>query len=186
VKTAAEATSHRLAASAIVNPEATCGFGFSRSAPKSAEVAGLRASRGEAMARPPDGLKHVDRLSGPETVKHRLRVILETLSGERSVAEACEELGVSEARFHTLRRQALEGALSSLKPARAGRPRKPSPAGPSKIEQLEQELDEVRMQLWAAEIREEIALTMPHLLRKGKKKKKAEMPRSGKRRRSRG
>jgi hypothetical protein len=27
------------------------------------------------------------------------------------------------------------------------------------------------MELWAAEIREEIAMTMPHLLRRGKKRK---------------
>lgn len=121
------------------------------------------------MARPPDGLKHVDRLAGPDRSKRRLRVILQTLTGERTVDEACEELGVSEARFHVLRRRALEGALAGLTPGRPGRPSKPPPTPPSRVEQLEQELDEVRTQLWAAEIREEIALTMPHLLRHGKK-----------------
>jgi transposase-like protein len=137
------------------------------------------------MARPPDGLKHVDRLVGPAATKHRLRVILETLTGERSVSEACEELGVGEARFHTLRRQALEGALGGLKPARAGRPRKPPPAAPTRVERLEQELDDVRMRLWAAEIREEIALVMPHLLRPGKKKKTGDKPPSPQHRRPR-
>jgi len=121
------------------------------------------------MARPPDGLKHVDRLNGPEGSKRRLRAILETLIGERTVSEACEALGVSEARFHELRRRALEGALSGLKPGRPGRPSKPPTATPTRVEQLEHDMEDLRMELWAAEIREEIALTMPHLLRREKK-----------------
>jgi hypothetical protein len=134
------------------------------------------------MARPSDGLKHVERLDGPERLKHRLRVILETLTGERSVAEACAELKVSEARFHCLRRQALEAALEGLRSKQAGRPRKPTPSPVSRQEDLESEVEALRTELWAAEIREEIAMTMPHLLRRGKKSK---TPGSVKRRRRR-
>jgi len=54
----------------------------------------------------------VDRLDGPEELKWRLRVLLDTLAGRVSVAQACEELGVSESRLHELRRQALVGALA--------------------------------------------------------------------------
>ena len=64
------------------------------------------------MSRPPGGVGHVDRLDGPEELKWRLRVLLDTLAGRVSVAQACEELGVSESRLHELRRQALVGALA--------------------------------------------------------------------------
>ena len=56
------------------------------------------------MSRPPAGAGHVDRLDGPEELKWRLRVLLDTLAGRVSVAQACEELGVSESRLHELRR----------------------------------------------------------------------------------
>lgn len=130
----------------------------------------------------------MDRLEGPEESKRRLRVILQTLSGECSVAQACEVLEVSEARFHELRRLALQGAVAGLMPGRAGRPRTtPPPEGPSRLEELTEENRDLRMQLWAAEIREEIALTMPHLLRPRKKNgaKKSKPTQRRPRRRSR-
>ena len=74
------------------------------------------------MSRPPEGVGHVDRLDGPEDLKWRLRVLLETIVGSISVTQACEELGVSESRLHELRRQALVGALGALMPKPAGRP----------------------------------------------------------------
>lgn len=116
------------------------------------------------MARQPDGVKHVDRLPGPAESKRRLREILKTLMGETSVAEACEALGISEARFHALRRQALEGALSGLSPRPSGRPGRHDAPEPEEVEELRRENEELKMELYATEIREEIALTMPHLL----------------------
>jgi hypothetical protein len=123
------------------------------------------------MARPTDGLKHVERLDGPEYLKRQLRVVLETVTGERSVAEACAELKVSKARLHRLRRQVLEGALEGLRPRRPGRPRKPPPVPPTPREELEAEVKVLREELKMSEIREEIARTMPHLVRRGKKSK---------------
>jgi transposase-like protein len=58
----------------------------------------------------------VDRLEGPEELKRRLRVLLETIVGTKSVVKACEELGVSESRLHDLRREALVGALGEHQP----------------------------------------------------------------------
>jgi len=115
--------------------------------------------------RPPDGVRHVDRLEGPRAQKERLRVILETLTGERSVAEACEVLGVSMARFHALRRQALQGALEALAPRPRGRPAKDEPAESRRVAELEHELSETQMDLQAALVRTELALAMPHLVK---------------------
>jgi hypothetical protein len=121
------------------------------------------------MARPPDGLKHVDRLPGPESRKRRLRVILATLAGELPIAEACMRLGIGEARFHQLRRRVLAGAMAALGERPAGRPRKREEAAPGRLEALERENEQLRLELHTAEIREEIALVMPHLMRPEKK-----------------
>lgn len=116
--------------------------------------------------RPPDGVEHVERLEGADSSKQRLKVILETISGTKSVKEACAELSVSEARFHVLRRQALQAALEGIEPSSAGRP-PAAPAEPAaeRIERLEAETLRLRTELHAARVRTEIALTMPHLLR---------------------
>jgi len=119
--------------------------------------------------RPPLGLKHVDGLEGPQESKRRLRVILQTLSGECSVAEACKALGVSESRFHQLRREALEGALGGLEAHAAGRPAAEPPELTSRVAELEAEVRDLRIDLQASRVRTEIALTMPHLLREKKK-----------------
>lgn len=121
------------------------------------------------MSRPPDGVGHVDRLEGPEELKRRLRVLLETIVGSKSVAQACEELGVSESRLHDLRREALVGALGSLMPKPSGRPitaRTPS----EREKELEARIDELEVDLQAALVRTELALAMPHLFRRGGKK----------------
>jgi transposase len=123
------------------------------------------------MARPPEKTGHVDPLDGSDADKTRLRVVLETVAGERSVKEACERLGVSEARFHVLRRQALQAALDGLAPGAPGRPRKRDKPDSDRVRELEQEVSGLKVDLQAALVRTEIALTMPHLLRETLSKK---------------
>lgn len=114
--------------------------------------------------RPALGARHVDKLDGDEDAKHRLEVIVRTLSGELSVEQACDELGISAAQFHRLREQALAGALTALSPKPRGRP-PAAPAEPSRVEQLEEEVADLTFELRASQLREEIALVMPHLLK---------------------
>lgn len=121
------------------------------------------------MARRPAGPKLVDGMDGSTHAKKRLRVILETISGERTIASACEALGISEARFHELRAEVLQVALSSCEPGTPGRPAK-APETNSELSQLQAENRELRLELRASHVREEIALAMPHLLRKAEKK----------------
>lgn len=124
-----------------------------------------------ARGRPPLGARHVDSLKGSTESKRRLRVILQTLTGERSVGEACAQLEVSESRFHQLRREALEGALAGLDGRPSGRPPAEPPELSSKVAELESEVRELRVDLQASRVRTEIALSMPHLLRDTKKKR---------------
>ncbi len=124
-----------------------------------------------ARGRPPSGPNLVGGLDGPDEAKRRLRVILETVAGTRTIAEACAELGISEAAFHNLRKQALEAAVEGLAPRPAGRPRKDADPEQRRIRELEEQVFLLRKDLQAARIREEIAVAMPHLLKKAKQDK---------------
>ncbi len=126
-----------------------------------------------AGGRPPKGPRLVDGVEGSREAKKRLRVILETVAGEHTVDEACEKLGMGPAAFYKLRERVLRDAVASLEPRKVGRPRKEKSPEQEKIEALQAELFEVKLDLQAARIREEIAVVMPHLLRdkSGKKKK---------------
>jgi transposase-like protein len=120
----------------------------------------------------------VDRLDGPEELKWRLRVLLETITGAVSVAQACEELGVSESRLHELRRQALTGALGALMPKPAGRPATPE-ATTARETDLEGRIRELEVDLQAALVRTELALAMPELFRGGGKKNRRDRRKAG-------
>jgi transposase-like protein len=115
--------------------------------------------------RPPKGLSHVDSLAGSEADRERLKVVLSTLTGERSVKGASRILGISPARFHELRRQALEGALSAVSPGRPGRPRREEDPSAAEVARLEAQVKWLEEELQCSLTRTEIALSMPHLLK---------------------
>lgn len=117
-----------------------------------------------SRGRPPLGPDLVDTLPGPDEAKRRFKRILETLSGEKTILEACAELGISEAAFHELRKQALGYAVERLSPRPAGRPRKYAEPEAQRIQDLEAQVVDLKKDLQAARIREELAIAMPHLL----------------------
>ena len=133
--------------------------------------------------RPPKGVDHANDVEGSQLSKKRLKAILQTLSGEKTVAEVCEELGITETHFHRLRQKALEGAAAALEPQRGGRPAKPRDPSAARVEELEEELINTKLDLRAAEIREELAVLMPHVLDRSDAEKKKRL-RNRRRRRS--
>lgn len=114
--------------------------------------------------RPPLGSDHIATLETDELTKERLAVVLETLQGSLPVKEAAERLGISESRFHELRKQALQAAADSLAPRRPGRPRKVEPGEMDRIQELEGKVRELELDLDVARTRTELALTQPHVL----------------------
>ena len=100
---------------------------------------------------------HVAKLSASDRAKKRLRVILDSLDGSRTVADAAAELAISESRFHALRKHWLQHAVELLEPRPTGRPPKQA-GGPleRRADQLETELKEVRTAARLAEVRREI------------------------------
>ena len=119
------------------------------------------------MARLANAEKMIDSLPGPEEAKARLEAIVLTLSGTKPVSEACAELGIGEARFHEMRKEFLASALGLLERKTAGRkPAVPPEDAAARLVELEDENQTLRVELEAARIRTEIALTMPHLLKR--------------------
>ena len=124
--------------------------------------------------RPPEGLQHVQRLTGPREEKKRLRWIIAAMMNECTVQEACEALGIRPARFHQLRGRALEGALHGLLPGERGRPRKRKEDGElaSKVQSLERKVKQLQLEVYAARIREDLQLLDPPASQKNQSKRK--------------
>lgn len=114
--------------------------------------------------RPIKGIEHVEDLNASDDAKLKLKTVMATLTGEKSIEEACAELGVEKSAFFKMRDRALVGALHGLEPRQVGRPRKEKTTDQERIEDLEEELQEMRIDLEAAYIREELAVAMPHVL----------------------
>lgn len=113
--------------------------------------------------RKPQGPKLVERLEGSERAKARLRVILETLAGRRTIPDACAVLGIHESMFHKLRLEVLQAALGRLEPRPLGRPPRSASLHDAHVLELEQELRDLRVELHASQIREELAEALPRL-----------------------
>lgn len=110
--------------------------------------------------RPPTGVSMIDGFEASGVAKLRFKAILETISGAKSIAEACEKTGLKEAMIHMLRTQAIEGALGALEPKPMGRPRKIEEVDPRELERLREEnaklQEEIRKLRVKADYHEEI------------------------------
>ena len=83
--------------------------------------------------RKPTGTNLVEHLEGSERAKARLKAILETLSGQRSIPEVCEELGIQRIDVPSrAQRGAPDGAWTVWSRVLSGGLRcQPSPARPA-------------------------------------------------------
>lgn len=109
----------------------------------------------------PSGPEIVEHLEGSDKAKTRLRVILETMTGQVRVSEACDRLEICEQRLRQLRTELLQAALGSLEDQPAGRPRRPEE--PEETAALRRQVEALQRELQAAQVREEIALALPHV-----------------------
>ena len=126
-----------------------------------------------ARGRPIIGVDLIERLDGPRAMRRRLRIVLATIAGSLTIAQACAELGVGRTHCHALRWRVLDGALEALRPRPRGRPRQ-LPLVSAEVQQLHARIRELEDALKTTALRSEIALTMPYLLdRAGRKKKGA-------------
>ena len=130
------------------------------------------------LGRKPTGTKLLDKFTASPRAQARMRAILETVSGQKTIPEACAELGIGEAMFHRIRDHALAAGLDALEPKPIGRPRTATTTQSSVVAALQQENQDLKVELRAAAVRAEIAGSMPHLLtRKGRSEKKRQTTR---------
>ena len=115
--------------------------------------------------RPSLGPSLADKVEGSDQAKVRLKLILQTIAGDVSVTDACKQLGLSEARFHELRQEWLQASCAALEPKPLGRPKETTLEEEVELLRLHRENKNLAHQLRAAQIREEIAVAMPHLLK---------------------
>jgi hypothetical protein len=93
-----------------------------------------------------------------------LEVILETISGQLTVAQACQQLGVGESRFHQLRNQTLQATLETLEPRPLGRPAKPTSSEQAEVDVLQAELHHLRTELELAQVQLKLTRIHPGLI----------------------
>ena len=120
--------------------------------------------------RHPAGPDFVNKLTGDATAKERLRIVLETISGERRVIDACAHLGISEARFDELRLEALQAAVAALEPKPPGR--KPRAMAPDEAEvaQLRARVAALEAEIKVVAVRAQVAAILPHTAAAAEKK----------------
>src|SRR5688572_2025280 len=111
------------------------------------------------MARPNKGASHVDGLIGTRESKRRAKTILQTVSGELSVSEACDEIGVGPTHFANLRTQALQHLLDGLQPLPVGRRPRVQPASGREVAQ-QQRIEELEHENAILRARLELALLL--------------------------
>lgn len=120
--------------------------------------------------RKPAGSRLVEGLPGSDFAKERLRKVLETLSGEATIEEACEALQISRTRFYDLRNSMLEEMVERLEPRPAGRPRE-MPKEEADVTELKRQVARLEVELEATRIRSELNTFLP-LARPPKKKRR--------------
>ncbi len=130
--------------------------------------------------RHPSGPGFVAKLKGSEQAKQRVQVVLETLAGLRRVSEACALLGISEPRFDQLRIEMLQAGVERLEPQPAGRPARAATPAEAENQRLQARIAALQAELQVANVRAEIALTLPQVGDTAGKKTPAPTPRTKK------
>ena len=113
--------------------------------------------------RRPTGPELVDRLPGSEQARERVKVVLQTMTGELRVQEACERLQISEQRFDELRLEAIQAAVSSLEPKPTGRPARTATIDAAEAERLQKRVAELEAELAVATVRADLAAALPRV-----------------------
>ena len=130
--------------------------------------------------RRPIGPELAGQLEGSAAACRRMRVILETIAGTRRVLEACEDLGICEQRFETLRATAIGAAIAALEARPMGRPPKVLTEAQAEIARLQERVAELEAQLQVARVQAELAGVPRGRVESGKP-----LPRSGRAKESR-
>lgn len=130
--------------------------------------------------RPSDGSDMVDKLDVEDPdQRERLRAVLSTLTGEMTMEEAAASIGIGAEQLRRLRWRGLHGMADAVGISRPG----PAPADDrvvygdpaelsARLEAQDREIRRLKVELEAQRVREEIEMTMPHVLDEDRRSKK--------------
>ena len=130
--------------------------------------------------RRPVGPELAEQLDGSAQACRRMRVILATIAGTLRVQQACEDLGICEQRFETLRTTAIQAAIAALEARPMGRPPKVLSEAQAEVVRLQERIAELEAQLQVAQVQAELAGVPRGRVESGKP-----LPRSGRAKESR-
>lgn len=128
--------------------------------------------------RPHQGAELVEKLEdGSQVARQRLKVIFQTIAGVFTVQQACQILQINRSAFNKLRSQFIANAVPLLEPKTPGRKKRVITPLEIENQRLLEENQRLKFELRAQQLREEIGILMPHLLKDnrsdaGKKTKK--------------
>jgi hypothetical protein len=103
------------------------------------------------------GAALAERVSASRQAQGRLKVLLETITGDKTMDQACRALGIQKSRLFKLRGRALAAAVAALEPQPMGRPSSAADAEAARIAALEERVRELEVELAAARVRVELA-----------------------------
>jgi len=113
------------------------------------------------MGRPNKGVLHVENCEGSKQSKQRTKIVMRTITGELSVSEALDDLGVQRAYFAKLRLRALQGAVDALEPGRPGRRPKHDAATDQRVAELSSKVAQLERELQLERARADLASILP-------------------------
>jgi hypothetical protein len=111
--------------------------------------------------RKPVGPALVERVSGSEQAQRRAEVLLETITGAKTMEAACRALGIEKTQLFKLRARMLEAAVAALEPGPIGRPPQPVDPQAAQIAELEARIQQLELELKASRLRAELASALP-------------------------
>ena len=125
--------------------------------------------------RTPSGPEFVDKLNGSAKAKERAKVLLETLAGTCRIGEACERLGIKDARFDQIRLEGLQALVAAMEDKPGGRPARARSEADLENQSLRDEVARLQAELEAALVRAELAITLPRAGNEASKKTEPEL-----------
>ena len=110
--------------------------------------------------RKPVGPGLAQRVSASEQARARLEVLLETITGDKTMDAACRALSIRKTQLFKLRIRVLEAAAAALEPQPTGRPPKAANPEAARVAELEAQINELKVELEASRLRVELAQTL--------------------------
>ena len=119
----------------------------------------------ESVARTVNLTALVESRDGSPEAKKRAELILKAMAGELTFDDVAHLLAIHVSLVYRLRDDILKAALSAMEPGRPGRPAK-APETTQREVELEEEIARLKKEVERARTAEEIAVTLPHVVKR--------------------